>query len=111
MKKEIQKIQNEKNIVFVSFLLVIFLIPLSAKAAWKQDFQTAFLSTNFKGEPPCSMLTPVSPYRYPFGTYDLLEAASRQVYLFVPKQDPDAYANIVPSENGKSFTVQAVKWQ
>ena len=57
------------------------------------------------------MLTRVSPYRYPFGTYDLLEAASRQVYLFVPKQDPDAYANIVPSENGKSFTVQAVKWQ
>ncbi|WP_373699580.1 hypothetical protein [Neisseria dentiae] len=45
------------------------------------------------------------------GTYDSLEAASRQVDLFMLKQDPDACANIVPSENGKGFTVQAVKWQ
>lgn len=45
------------------------------------------------------------------GTYDSLEAASRQVDLFMRKHDPDACANIVPSENGRGFTVQAVKWQ
>lgn len=45
------------------------------------------------------------------GTYDSLEAASRQVDLFMLKNDPDACANIVPSENGTGYTVQAVKWQ
>ena len=45
------------------------------------------------------------------GTYKTLEDASRQVDLFMRKQDPDACANIVPSENGTGYTVQAVKWQ
>lgn len=45
------------------------------------------------------------------GTYDSLEAASRQVDLFMLKNDHDACANIVPSENGAGYTVQAVKWQ
>lgn len=45
------------------------------------------------------------------GTYDTIEAASRQVDLFMLKNDPDACANIVPSEKGTGYTVQAVKWQ
>ncbi|QEY25815.1 hypothetical protein [Neisseria zalophi] len=45
------------------------------------------------------------------GTYNTLEAASRQVDLFMRKQDHDACANIVPSNTGTGYTVQAVKWQ
>ncbi|EGZ47890.1 hypothetical protein [Neisseria wadsworthii] len=45
------------------------------------------------------------------GTYDSLEAASKQVDLFMRGNDPDACANIVPSEKGSGYTVQAVKWQ
>ncbi|KPN73228.1 hypothetical protein [Neisseria sp. 74A18] len=45
------------------------------------------------------------------GTYDTIEDASRQVELFLLKKDPDACANIVPSENRTGYTVQVVKWQ
>jgi len=33
--------------------------PIRKRPSEKQDFQTAFLSTNFKGEPPYSMPMPI----------------------------------------------------
>lgn len=46
------------------------------------------------------------------GTYPTREAASRQVdLLFMRNHDLNACVNIVPSENGTGYTVQAVKWQ
>ncbi|EGZ50289.1 hypothetical protein [Neisseria wadsworthii] len=45
------------------------------------------------------------------GTYPTREAASRQVDLFMKNHDLNVCANIVPSEKGTGYTVQAVKWQ
>ncbi|PSJ81189.1 hypothetical protein [Neisseria iguanae] len=43
------------------------------------------------------------------GTYPTVQAAERQVELFLLNRDADICLNIVQSEKG--YTVQSVKWQ